>query len=382
MGFMGKILLHIQLQHNSKFFSLFLLFLFLPSLLLLRAKGQPMYDNTVAPRNSVSAIFVFGDSTSDTGNNNYVSTTFKSNFPPYGRDFFNHIPTGRFTNGRLASDFIAKYVGIKEFVPPYLDPSIRNEDLITGVSFASAGSGFDPLTPTLSNVISLSKQLEYFKVYQTKVAALIGEDQTQALIRNSLFLVSAGTNDFVVNYFAVPIRRDNYTIAAYIDFCLGYVDQFMQGLWDLGARRIGVVGLPPMGCLPIVMTLYSGSVIGKRNCLNSYSDIARNYNQKLQNQLGNMQTRFADNGSRIAYLDAYSPLEAMMSHAQDYGFDEVSSGCCGTGYLEASYLCNPRSYICPDASKYVFWDSIHPTEKTYYLLSQNVRPVIDSLVQD
>lgn len=55
---------------------------------------------------SVSAVFIFGDSTSDPGNNNYISTPFKSNFPPYGRDFFNQIPTGRFSNGRLANDYI------------------------------------------------------------------------------------------------------------------------------------------------------------------------------------------------------------------------------------------------------------------------------------
>lgn len=49
----------------------------------------------------------------------------------------------------------ARYVGVKEYVPPYLDPTLTIEDLMTGVSFASAGSGFDPLTPTIS--VTLSK---------------------------------------------------------------------------------------------------------------------------------------------------------------------------------------------------------------------------------
>lgn len=63
---------------------------------------------TRALNNTVSALFVFGDSTSDPGNNNFVSTLFKSNFLPYGQDFVDHRPTGRFTNGRLASDYISK----------------------------------------------------------------------------------------------------------------------------------------------------------------------------------------------------------------------------------------------------------------------------------
>lgn len=47
----------------------------------------------------------------------------------------------------------ASYVGLKEEVPAYLDPSLSLDDLITGVCFASAGSGFDPLTAEI-NVIN------------------------------------------------------------------------------------------------------------------------------------------------------------------------------------------------------------------------------------
>ncbi|KAL3522402.1 hypothetical protein ACH5RR_015236 [Cinchona calisaya] len=354
---------------------------FLLLLLAFRLIAKAQAQNN-AGKSSVSAIFVFGDSTADPGNNNYISTSFKSNFPPYGRDFINHIPTGRFTNGRLANDYIARYLGIKEFVPPYLDPNLKIEELISGVSFASAGSGFDPLTPQISNVISLSKQLDYFKEYQSKVAEVIGQKKTDELIRNALFLVSAGTNDFVVNYFTIPIRRKNYTISTYTDFCLQHVQQVMQDLWDLGARRIGVVGLPPMGCLPVVITLYSDNAFVNRGCIDSFSSIAQSYNQKLQIQLNFTQNALAENGARISYLDVYVPLVDMTSQGHKYDFDEVSSGCCGTGWLEASFLCNPKSYVCPDASKYVFWDSIHPTDKSYEIVFLYLQPTIDYIIRD
>lgn len=42
--------------------------------------------------------------------------------------------------------FTASYLGIKDLVPPYFNKSLSFEELKTGVSFASAGSGFDPLT--------------------------------------------------------------------------------------------------------------------------------------------------------------------------------------------------------------------------------------------
>lgn len=60
--------------------------------------GQPL----------VPAIIIFGDSIVDVGNNNNLNTLIKANFPPYGRDFVTHRPTGRFCNGKLATDFTGK----------------------------------------------------------------------------------------------------------------------------------------------------------------------------------------------------------------------------------------------------------------------------------
>lgn len=59
------------------------------------------------------ALFIFGDSTYDAGNNNYINTTdyYRSNYAPYGETFFKRS-TGRFSDGRLASDFIGKNIAI------------------------------------------------------------------------------------------------------------------------------------------------------------------------------------------------------------------------------------------------------------------------------
>jgi hypothetical protein len=91
----------------------------------------------------VPAIIVFGDSSVDSGNNNFIPTIAKSNFAPYGRDFPNGIATGRFSNGRIAPDFISEAFGLKPIIPAYLDPSYNISDFATGVCFASAGTGYD-----------------------------------------------------------------------------------------------------------------------------------------------------------------------------------------------------------------------------------------------
>lgn len=101
----------------------------------------------------VPAIIVFGDSSVDSGNNNDVRTILKGNFEPYGRDFNGGQATGRFSNGRLPTDFISNAFGLKSAIPAYLDPTYHIMDFATGVCFASAGTGYDNAT---SNVLVCS----------------------------------------------------------------------------------------------------------------------------------------------------------------------------------------------------------------------------------
>ncbi|XP_028773914.1 GDSL esterase/lipase 5, partial [Neltuma alba] len=86
-----------------------------------------------------AAFFIFGDSLLDAGNNNYINTTAldQANFWPYGETYFN-FPTGRFSDGRLISDFIAEYANLP-LIAPFLQPGNRNYH--NGVNFASAGAG-------------------------------------------------------------------------------------------------------------------------------------------------------------------------------------------------------------------------------------------------
>jgi hypothetical protein len=64
------------------------------------------------PNVYIPAVFVFGDSIMDTGNNNNMTTPSRCNYPPYGKDFKGGIPTGRFSNGKVPSDFVGIYYSI------------------------------------------------------------------------------------------------------------------------------------------------------------------------------------------------------------------------------------------------------------------------------
>ncbi|KAJ0080924.1 hypothetical protein Patl1_10611 [Pistacia atlantica] len=172
----------------------------------------------LAAKHNITCILVFGDSSVDPGNNNRLATDMKGNFLPYGKDFFNGRPTGRFSDGRLATDFIADELGFTNAIPAFLDPNISKMDILHGVSFASAGSGYDELTANFSSVLSVPKQLEYFKHYKIHLRQLVGVKKAEEIIRNAIFVMSMGTNDFLQNYYLEPIRSKQYTLEEYKNF--------------------------------------------------------------------------------------------------------------------------------------------------------------------
>jgi hypothetical protein len=77
-------------------------------LLLLTAPLLPHVHGAAAgaAKSKISAVFVFGDSTVDPGNNNNRVTVAKADFPPYGQDFPGGNATGRFSNGKVPGDII------------------------------------------------------------------------------------------------------------------------------------------------------------------------------------------------------------------------------------------------------------------------------------
>ncbi|GMI96874.1 hypothetical protein like AT1G75900 [Hibiscus trionum] len=324
---------------------------------------------------TMPAVIVFGDSIVDAGNNNVIQTIIKCNFLPYGRDFDGGVPTGRFCNGKIPSDLIAEELGIKDTVPAYLDPTLKPQDLITGVTFASGGTGYDPLTSKLASVIPLGEQLNYFKEYIAKLKDVVGEEQTNFILAKSMILVVAGSDDIANTYFVLRARKLQYDIPAYTDLMVNSAAEFLKELYGLGARRIGVFSTPPIGCVPSQRTLAGGI---ERECAEDYNVAATLFNNKLISVLDSFRTSMPD--GRFVYIDVYNPLLDLIENPQKSGFEVANKGCCGTGNIEVSVLCNQLSpSTCTDVDKYIFWDSYHPTEKAYRVL---VTPVFQKIMNE
>ncbi|CAN6221313.1 unnamed protein product [Urochloa humidicola] len=318
----------------------------------------------------ISAIFMFGDSIVDPGNNNNRLTEAKANFPPYGQDFPGGVATGRFSNGLVPGDFLASKLGIKELLPPYLSDDLELEDLLTGVAFACGGSGYDPLTSKLATTLSSTNQLELFRDYKEKLRALVGEEEMKRVISEGVFFTVMGANDIVNNYFTLPLRRHEYDIPSYVEFLVSSAINFTKTLNDMGAKRIAYVGVPPLGCCPSQITL-GGSPSGQ--CEPLRNQASRLFNTRISQELEQLNAERSVSGSIIAYFDIYYNLLDLIQNPALYGFKDVSDGCCGSTVLNAAIFIAYHS-CCPNAIDYIFWDGFHPTEKAYKI-------VVDKLIQ-
>ncbi|EEF47344.1 GDSL esterase/lipase At2g31550 [Ricinus communis] len=328
------------------------------------------------PLPKFSALFCFGDSILDTGNNNYIKALFKSDYRPYGQDFPNGIPTGRFSNGRLIPDMLASVLEIKDTLPPFLQPNLSNEDLITGVNFASAGSGFDAKTNALTNAISFSRQIDLFKDYVARLKGVVGEEKAMQIINDAVIVVTGATDDYVFNIFDFPTRRFEFTPRQYGDFLLNNLQNITKELYSLGLRAMLVLGLPPVGFLPFQTSIRLANPFALRYSLEEQNEISADYNQKLIGTLSQLQQTLP--GSKIVYTDVYEIIEDMVTSPQKYGFVETKDVCCGSGLLEQNPSCDPFTPPCQQPSKFLFWDRIHPTLAAYHYifnsLVQNVLP--------
>ncbi|MCE0482411.1 hypothetical protein HAX54_041180 [Datura stramonium] len=274
------------------------------------ANGQPL----------IPALFIFGDSVVDAGNNNYLKTIVKANFPPYGRDFPKQIPTGRFCNGKLASDFTAENLGFTSYPPAYLSKKAKGKNLLIGANFASGSSGYYDTTARL------------------------------------------------YNYYINPLLYKVYTADQFSDILIKSYTQFILELYGLGARKIGVTTVPPIGCLPASITIFGKD---NNNCVNKMNKVAISFNKKLNDTSIKLQKKLS--GLNLVILDIYQPLLDLITHPADNGFFEARKACCGTGLLETSILCNANSPgTCANASEYVFWDGFHPTEAANKVLSDDL----------
>ena len=149
--------------------------------------------------------------------------------------------------------FAAETLGFKSYAPAYLSPQASGKNLLIGANFASAASGYDEKA-AISNVsllttfrdvhkfnvfkfiylffcqdaIPLSQQLNYFKEYQSKLAKVAGSKKAASIIKDALYILSAGSSDFVQHYYVNPLINILVTPDQYSSNLVGAFSSFVK----------------------------------------------------------------------------------------------------------------------------------------------------------
>ncbi|KAG7992190.1 hypothetical protein I3843_02G114900 [Carya illinoinensis] len=313
------------------------------------------------------ALFIFGESMIDAGNNNYINTTtvLQSNIWPYGESYFKY-PSGRASDGRLIPDFIAEYLKLP-FVPPYLHPGYHR--YTDGANFASAGAG--ALVETNRGlVIDLHTQFHYFEKMERLLRQKLGEAETMTLLSRALYFISIGTNEYLVPFTSNSTMLQSYSHEEYVGMVIGNMTTVIKEIYNKGGRKFAFLNVEPLGCIPLAKALKPGN---GGACIEEMTALVKLHNKALSHVLQIQESQLK--GFKYSKADLYSFVTERMKNPLKYGFKEGKMACCGSGPYRGVVNCGGKGSVkeyelCGNPSEYVFFDAGHPSEKAYQQLAK------------
>ncbi|TVU14893.1 hypothetical protein EJB05_38390, partial [Eragrostis curvula] len=313
----------------------------------------------------VPAVFVFGDSMVDVGNNNYIEKCkvgCRADYPHFGVDYPGQAPTGRFSNGYNLADQLAQLLGFAESPPPFL--SLPNASLIpqmsTGINFASGGSGLNDSTgngPVCRHVLSLTEQVGNFT---NLVRLWKSENQTAAgRVSESLFFISTGSNDlFEYIDFKAPKNRND---TEFLQQLVAFYSDHLKGLYGAGARRFSVLSPSLVGCCPSQRLIaHKRKDVDKYGCLGAANTLSNQLYPMIASMLHGLSLELP--GMNYSLADSIRMAEFIFNntHTPAYNFTVLDWACCGSGKFGAGG-CDASARLCNNRDKYLFWDDYHPS---------------------
>ncbi|WVY94867.1 hypothetical protein V8G54_033955 [Vigna mungo] len=299
----------------------------------------------------VPCFYVFGGTLSDHGNNNNLRTRSKSNYMPYGIDF-SRGSTGRFCNGKTQVDMIAEFLRLNTSIPPF--ENTTGSDILKGVNYASGSSGIRDETGThLGNNINFRRQIANHRYTILRILAQIGYNRTRQHLRQCLYYVHIGNNDYIYNYYLpqfYPTKRI-FSTEQYARDLINRYSRRIRDLLILGARKFVFVSPGRIGCTPYALSMNrtNGSCVEEMNAATSI------FNDKLRSLVDRLNNNTFD-GSTFMFVNNSARNLGVVATG---GFTVTNASCCPTG---TDLLCDPNQTPCQNRRQYVFWDKFVFTE--------------------
>ncbi|XP_058111545.1 GDSL esterase/lipase At3g26430-like isoform X1 [Magnolia sinica] len=321
------------------------------------------------------ALFNFGDSNSDTGG---YSAAFGMAPPPDGETFFG-APVGRYSDGRLIVDFIAKGIGL-----PYIDAYLNSvgTNFSHGANFATAASTIrEPVSALFQGGVSpfsldvQSWQFDQF-LNRSQTTAKQGGVFKDLLPKEdyfprALYTFDIGQNDLTSGFFS-GLTEDE--VIATIPDILNKFTTAVQNIYWEGGRSFWIHNTGPFGCLPYVLDrlLVKAAQVDSVGCATPFNDVAQQFNSKLKETVDQLRKDFPL--AAFTYVDVYSAKYSLIHQARKYGFEHPLRACCGYGgaynYNQqvgcgGTIVVNGTDILvtsCKNPSTRINWDGVHYTE--------------------
>jgi outer membrane lipase/esterase len=312
---------------------------------------EALEERTLLAGGLVGNLVNFGDSLSDTGNVSLATSGAIPASPPYS--------DGRFSNGPIWVDTLAKYLG-----EPAVKPSLAGG---LDYAFGGATAAVNPVAP-FDLVPTLAEQVTYY-LTGTPPNPFLPPLAPHTPAANDLFTVWAGANDFIDTFPALitaPPQTVGQAAVASAYASADAVASSLQTLYNAGARQFVVANMPPLGKTPYFQSL------GLTTLGNVWAGA---FNQELSTDLAALAS---NPGVKVVPVDAAGLLQQAIQNPTSFGFvnttDPVGDY---TDFPNSVFI---KDVTATDSQDYLFFDGVHPTSKTQQIIGlQAAAGVYDAL---
>ncbi|MCO5559232.1 hypothetical protein L7F22_012827 [Adiantum nelumboides] len=290
------------------------MFLWVTSLLFISFNSAACASSASNILGTYPAIFVFGDSLSDTGNGYISGSIFGARTAqlPYGETFPGY-PAGRYSDGHVLVDLLAIHLGLP-LLKPYLNSSA---DFGGGVNYAVGGATAlnTPFLQTFdiypATNLSLEVQISWHLDTYAKAKS---SNENSAAFAEGLYIIEIGGNDYMHAYYAE--YPPSFVISTIIPLVIQEIHNAVETLLSTGAKHFFFVSITPLGCSPAMLTNFDG-VKDDYGCLEEYNYASYQHGVHVQEEMASLRVLYPD--ATFGFMNMYGAYDYVFRHNEMFG---------------------------------------------------------------
>ncbi|KAL8161850.1 hypothetical protein V2J09_013339, partial [Rumex salicifolius] len=172
-------------------------------------------------------------------------------------------------------------------------------------------------------------------------------------------------NDYLANYLdpTYPISK-HYNPQQFSQLLIQRLSHRLKRLYNLGARKMILFELGPIGCIPSI----TRTITPSKKCNKGINKIVSLFNDGFGILLSNLTLSLPE--SHIVLGRLYKYGNEVINNPMKYGLSSSRDPCCKSWFND-TLACIPNLQPCIKHDKYFFWDAFHLTEVVYNLTASN-----------